>query len=308
MVGAGEGLERNDHRHLRRRVAGSPRAGRSRRRRALASRAVQPAVGRYSQYVISSPVDLREHRDAAIRGREAVAVAGSGARRASGSRGSRPAAAVAAGAGHAPPAIRREGADGTGQRASVGASVSGSRQHGPGPAAAQRSFRASAKPTSRPLSLVPEASAASATRTSAAISSESPACSTVAEPRWLGGMPSSLACGEPRNGISPVGAPGVPVQERPSRASRTSVTASGKTIRIASRTWTACSSLAPLRSRVADRGDRHVDGELDRVVGPGDLLRALHLLGHVGEPRPELVRVAEEAEGVSAFHTTRIAR
>ena len=46
-------------------------------------------------------------------------------------------------------------------------------------------------------------------------------------------------------------------------------------------------------------GDRHVDGELDRVVRPGDLLRALHLLGDLGHPAPELVRVAEQpAEGI----------
>ena len=42
-------------------------------------------------------------------------------------------------------------------------------------------------------------------------------------------------------------------------------------------------------------GDRHVDGELDRVVGPGQLLGALHLLGDLLHAPPELVRVAEEA-------------
>ena len=86
-------------------------------------------------------------------------------------------------------------------------------------------------------------------------------------------------------------------QERPSRASRTSVTASGKTIRIASRTWTACSSLRAGQLEAVDRGDGHVDRELDRVVGPGDPLRGLHLLGQLLHPGAELVRVTEEVEG-----------
>ena len=52
-----------------------------------------------------------------------------------------------------------------------------------------------------------------------------------------------------------------------------------------------------------DAGDRHVHGELDRVVGPGDLLRALHLLGELRHPPPQLVRVAEQsAEWVFRAH------
>ena len=42
-------------------------------------------------------------------------------------------------------------------------------------------------------------------------------------------------------------------------------------------------------------GDRHVDRELDRVVGPGDALRALHLLGELRHAPPQLVGVAEQA-------------
>ena len=54
-----------------------------------------------------------------------------------------------------------------------------------------------------------------------------------------------------------------------------------------------------------DRGDRHVDGELDRVVRPCDALRALHLLGELAQPALEVVGVAEHAaEGVGAFHAT----
>ena len=42
-----------------------------------------------------------------------------------------------------------------------------------------------------------------------------------------------------------------------------------------------------------------LDGELDRVVGPGDLLGALHLLRHLGHAAAQLVRVAEQsAEGI----------
>jgi lysine decarboxylase len=47
-----------------------------------------------------------------------------------------------------------------------------------------------------------------------------------------------------------------------------------------------------------DPGDGHLDRELDRVVGPRNLLGALHLLCELAHPAPELVRVAEEAEGI----------
>src|SRR5438045_722734 len=53
-----------------------------------------------------------------------------------------------------------------------------------------------------------------------------------------------------------------------------------------------------------DRGDRHVDGELDRVVRPGDLLGALHLLGQLAETLAQLVGIAEEVEAFAAFHDT----
>src|SRR6185295_11601339 len=49
-----------------------------------------------------------------------------------------------------------------------------------------------------------------------------------------------------------------------------------------------------------DRRDRQVDRELDRVVGPRQLLLALHLLGELRHPPLQLVRVAEES--AEAFH------
>jgi len=42
------------------------------------------------------------------------------------------------------------------------------------------------------------------------------------------------------------------------------------------------------------RRRRRRTGKFDRIVGPGDLLRALHLLRQLGHSAPELVRVAEE--------------
>ena len=48
---------------------------------------------------------------------------------------------------------------------------------------------------------------------------------------------------------------------------------------------------------------RHIDGELDRVVGPGHLLGALHLLRELRHAPAQLVRIAEEAaEGVFRRH------
>ena len=49
---------------------------------------------------------------------------------------------------------------------------------------------------------------------------------------------------------------------------------------IAWRSSAACCSAPPWRL-IRDRRDGHVDGQLDRVVGPRDLLRALHLLGEL---------------------------
>ena len=54
-------------------------------------------------------------------------------------------------------------------------------------------------------------------------------------------------------------------------------------------------------------GDRHVDGQLDRVVGPGHFLRALHLLRELLHAPAQLVRVAEQAaEGVFRGHAQRV--
>src|SRR3954465_12007251 len=47
------------------------------------------------------------------------------------------------------------------------------------------------------------------------------------------------------------------------------------------------------------RRHRHVDGELDGVVGPSEVLGTLHLLGHLLETALE-VRIIEEA--TEAFH------
>ena len=54
-----------------------------------------------------------------------------------------------------------------------------------------------------------------------------------------------------------------------------------------------------------DGRDRHVDRELDRVVGPGQPLLALHLLGELRHAPLELVGVAEHAS--EAFHATILA-
>ena len=45
-------------------------------------------------------------------------------------------------------------------------------------------------------------------------------------------------------------------------------------------------------------GHSHVDGELDRVVGPGDPLSGLHLLGQLGHAPAQLLGVAEDSEGI----------
>src|SRR3954462_12992340 len=45
-----------------------------------------------------------------------------------------------------------------------------------------------------------------------------------------------------------------------------------------------------------DRGDGHLDRQLDRVVGPGDPLRGLHLLGELLHAGTELVGIAEKIE------------
>ena len=49
-----------------------------------------------------------------------------------------------------------------------------------------------------------------------------------------------------------------------------------------------------------DRGDRHVDRELDGVVGPGQPLLALHLVGELGHAPLKLLRIAEQS--AESFH------
>ena len=52
-----------------------------------------------------------------------------------------------------------------------------------------------------------------------------------------------------------------------------------------------------------DAGHRELHGQPDRVVRPGHLLGALHLLGHLGQSPAQLVRVAEQpAEGIFGCH------
>jgi len=51
-----------------------------------------------------------------------------------------------------------------------------------------------------------------------------------------------------------------------------------------------------LEVEAGNRGDRQLDREADRVVGEGDLLRSLHLLGESAELAPELVGVAKRVE------------
>ncbi len=59
---------------------------------------------------------------------------------------------------------------------------------------------------------------------------------------------------------------------------------------------------AALEVEPVDRRDGHVDSELDRVVGPGNPLSALHLLGHLAELAPQLIGIAEEATEAAFFH------
>src|SRR5215211_736788 len=58
-----------------------------------------------------------------------------------------------------------------------------------------------------------------------------------------------------------------------------------------------------LKVQPVDARHRHVDRELDRIVGPGHLLRPLHLLGELRHAPPQLVGVAEQsAEWVFRRH------
>src|SRR4051812_40781366 len=53
-----------------------------------------------------------------------------------------------------------------------------------------------------------------------------------------------------------------------------------------------------------DRRDGHVDRELDRVVGPGQRLRRLHLLGHLLHATLEVWVVEEAAETFHGLNCT----
>jgi len=51
----------------------------------------------------------------------------------------------------------------------------------------------------------------------------------------------------------------------------------------------------PLQVEPVDARDGHVDGQLYGVVGPGHLLRSLHLLSELLHAPAKLVRIAEES-------------
>ena len=70
------------------------------------------------------------------------------------------------------------------------------------------------------------------------------------------------------------------------------------TVRICS----ACASALPWRLTRCDGRDGHVDGELDRVVGPRQALVALHLFGELREAALELLGVAEQVTEAAALH------
>ena len=59
---------------------------------------------------------------------------------------------------------------------------------------------------------------------------------------------------------------------------------------------------AALQVDALDRRDRHVDGELDRVVGPGQFLLALHLIGELREAPLQLLRVSEQVSETATLH------
>src|SRR5581483_3961240 len=66
--------------------------------------------------------------------------------------------------------------------------------------------------------------------------------------------------------------------------------------------------LGLLLGRALDVGPVHrrhgqIDGELDGVVGPGQALRALHLLGEFAKTALELIWIAEHSAEAAAFHT-----
>jgi hypothetical protein len=50
------------------------------------------------------------------------------------------------------------------------------------------------------------------------------------------------------------------------------------------------------------RRDGQINRQLDRVVGPGQALGALHLLRELAQPALELVRVAKHSSEATAFH------
>jgi hypothetical protein len=54
----------------------------------------------------------------------------------------------------------------------------------------------------------------------------------------------------------------------------------------------------PVQFEAGDRGDGHLDRELDRVVGPGDALRGLHLLRQLFHASAELLGIAKQVEAL----------
>ena len=94
----------------------------------------------------------------------------------------------------------------------------------------------------------------------------------------------------------------------PWRAALTSATASGKSTRIASRSATACSSIAAARLHLLQRGGGQLDGGVQRQRRELLALRLLHRLGllrrELLDPAQELLGIAaeREAEAAATFH------
>ena len=71
------------------------------------------------------------------------------------------------------------------------------------------------------------------------------------------------------------------------------------------RICSACWSVVPWMFTRLIAATVMLDRELDRVVGPGELLLALHLLGELRHPPLQLVGVAEQSS--EAFHAAMVA-
>ena len=93
---------------------------------------------------------------------------------------------------------------------------------------------------------------------------------------------------------------------KPWRAAETSATASGKSTRIASRSWSACSSTEPGRLHLRERRLGQLDRGVERQRRELLALRLLDalglLLGELAQTPHDLLGVAAEREEASALH------